>query len=197
MGVGRYDPAEVFAGCRLVAVAVADTGREPPEPAEPVEVGVTVLDGGVVGSNRTWLVRPARPITVWATKAHGITNRDVEQAPDIDSVADQIRAALADRIVVAHRGLHCHDLLASVLPGWTPPRVLDVRRLSVLAWPGTSQALGSLSAQIRLTGVAGSAGRAGHDAPATGMLFLAAARKLHTTVTRLFASATVLEGQPR
>ena len=191
MGVGKYDPAEVFAGCRLVAVAVADTGREPPEPAEPVEVGLTVLDGGAVGETQTWLVRPGRPITVWATKAHGITNRDVEQAPAIDQVADQIRQTLGDRIVVAHRGLHCHDLLAGVLPGWTPSRVLDVRRLSVLAWPGTSQ-----TAQTRLR-ITGTPGRARHDAPATAMLFLAAAKQVNTTVTRLFASATVLERQPR
>ena len=196
MGVGKYDPAVVFAGCRLVAVAVADTGREPPEPAEPVEVGLTVLDGGAVGETRTWLVRPGRPVTVWATKAHGITNGDVEQAPAIDQVADQIRQTLGDRIVVAHRGLHCHDLLASVLPGWIPPRVLDVRRLSVLAWPGTSQALGSLTAQTRLR-ITGTPGRARHDAPATAMLFLAAAKQVNTTVTRLFASATVLERQPR
>lgn len=196
VGVGKYDPAAVFAGYRLAAVAVADTGREPPESAEPVEIGVTVLDGGVVGSTRTWLVRPTRAITTWATRGHGIRDRDVAQAPVVGEVADQIREAIGERVVVAHRGLHCHDLLAAVLPGWAPPRVLDVRRVSVLAWPAVSQALGSLAAQARLT-VPGSLGRAGHDAPATAMLFLAAAKKVNTTVPRLFASATVLESQPR
>ena len=196
MGVVRYDPTVVFAGYRLAVIAVADTGREPPEPAEIVEVGVTILDDGTISQTTTWLVHPQRTITAWAARGHGITNNEVATAPTIDTVADPIRDTIGDRIMVAHRGLHCHDLLAAALPGWSPSLVLDIRRLSALAWPTHSQALGSLTAQARLT-VSGTPGRARHDAPATAMLFLAAAKRLNLPPERLFAPAIVLEGQSR
>lgn len=196
MGVTKYDPAQVFAGYRFAAVAVADSGPEPPEPAEPVEIGVTILDGAVIGETRTWLIHPQRQISPWATRGHGITNDHVASAPGLDAVADRIRATLGDRIVLAHRGRHHRDLLAAALPGWAPPMVLDTRRMAARAWPIHSQALGALVEHTHLT-VTGTPGRARHDAPATAMLFLAAATRLGAPAQRLFELANVIEAASR
>lgn len=182
-----------FAGYRLAAVTVADTGREPPEVPEPVEIGVTVLDGAAVGETRAWLVRPNRAITPWATRGHGIGNLEVEQAPPVAAVAEEIRYMLGDRIVVAVRALHFHAMLSAVLLGWSPPRVVDLRRLSVLVWPGTSQALGALEDRARLK-APGPAGRAKHDAMATAALFVAIAARKAWPPERLLAPGTVLCG---
>ncbi|HEX5497013.1 MAG TPA: hypothetical protein VFX70_20820 [Mycobacteriales bacterium] len=114
--MNKYNPA-AFAGFRLVAVSVADTGRkvvEPAEVVEPVEVGVTVFDDGRVADTRTWSVRPSRPVTVWATRGHGIDDRALAEVGEI----------LAGRIVVAVRASHCRAMLAPVLPDWRPPRLV-------------------------------------------------------------------------
>lgn len=191
MGNGKYHlPA--LAGYRFAAVAVLDSGREPPE---IVEVGVTEIDGDEIGETRTWLVRPVMAVAPWATRAHGVCDLDVRAAPELAVVAAEIRGAVGDRIVVAHRGLHCHDLLAAGLPGFAPGLVLDLRRLASRAWPRTvSYALGALvqAAGVRPPGVPG---RAAYDAAATAMLFLAAVGRLGTPAPELFGCCTVLEGQ--
>ena len=89
MSVVRYDPTVVFAGYRFAVIAVADTGREPPEPAEIVEIGVTILDDGTISQTTTWLVHPQRTITAWAARGHGITNNEVATAPSPGTVAEQ------------------------------------------------------------------------------------------------------------
>lgn len=193
MGIGRPDLSVVLAGSRFAVVAVADTGGESPE---LVEVGVLGLDDGALGDRpRTWLVRPERAITPGAVRVHGIGNGEVASAPTALAVGEQIRGAIGDRTVIAHRGVHCHALLSAALPGWTPPRVLDVRRLTSLAWPTSSQALGALVATARLT-VPGTPGRARHDATATAQVFLAAVRRLNAPIERLADRATVVEGHP-
>ncbi|HEX5496904.1 MAG TPA: exonuclease domain-containing protein [Mycobacteriales bacterium] len=194
MGVGKYDPA-MFASHRLVALAVADTGRKVDEPdgvVEPVEVGVTVFDGGRVGATRTWLVRPSRPVTVWATRGHGIDDRTVADAPGLAQVAEQIGEALADRIVVAVRASHGHAMLAPALPDWHPPRLVDLRRLSALVWPWCSQALGAVEIQARVN-TPGPLGRARHDAPAVAAVFLALAKRTGWPAERMLRLGTVTE----
>ncbi|HEX5494515.1 MAG TPA: 3'-5' exonuclease [Mycobacteriales bacterium] len=193
VGAGRQDPAVVLAGLQFTVVAIADTGGDRPE---LVEIGVAVLDSGALdGQPRTWLVRPEQSITRWATRAHGIGDGDVATAPAVRTVADQILTAIGGRPVITHRGMHCHTVLAAALPGWSPPRVLDLRRLATLAWPATSLALGALEATARLT-VPGMPGRARHDTAATAGVFLAATRRLNVTAGQLTDRATVAHRVP-
>jgi exodeoxyribonuclease X len=193
VGKGKYR-LPGLAGYRFAAVGVCDTGQEVPE---VVEVGVAPIDDGEVGQTRSWLVRPSGPVAPWATRAHGLGTLDVQGAPEIAAVAPEIRTAVGDRIVVAHRGLHCHDLLARAVPGFAPDRVLDLRRLVQRVWPRTvSYALGALAhdAGVRPPGTPG---RAGYEAAATALVFLAAARRVNQPAAELFACCTVLEGQLR
>ena len=84
MGVVRFDPVGVFAGYRLGAIAVADTGREPPERSEIVETGVTLLDDGTIGQTSTWPAHPQRTIAAWAawaTQGPRITNNEMATVP--------------------------------------------------------------------------------------------------------------------
>lgn len=182
MGAAEYRAVQLLAGHRFAVVAVADNGREPPE---PVEIAVVHVNGGAVaGPAETWLVRPRRPIASCATRGHGITDEAVETAPDVSVVADAVRDAIDGRILVAHRGEAVAALLRAVLPGWTPPHaVLDVRRLAGRVWPTASRALGALTQVARLD-VAGSLGRAGHDALATALLLLTATRIVDTAARR-------------
>lgn len=203
MGVVEYRSAPLLAGYRFAAVAVADNGQEPPE---PVEIGVVVVDDGtVVEPYTSWLVRPPRPVSEYARRAHGITDAHLRQAPPVCEVAHEIRAAIGGRIVVAHRAQAVADLLDAAVPGWSAVRPLDVRRLSRRVWPASvSRSLGEL---VRVAGlsVAGSLGRAGHDALATALLFLTLARHAEdvgrrcdqpVSVERLVEWATLPESGP-
>lgn len=185
--------ATTFAGYRFAAVAITDNGRDHPA---PVEIAVAALDDGVLADTVAhWVIRPTEPITAAVTRACGITNDDVARAPALPEVADEIRAAIGDRILLAHRGRHCLDHLTAALPGWAAPSTLDTRRLSVRVWPTSSRALGVLLHRADITGP-GTLGRADHDAPATAHLFLHLARRLRRTAEQVVQWATLPDHGP-
>ncbi|ADN75976.1 Exonuclease RNase T and DNA polymerase III [Ferrimonas balearica DSM 9799] len=49
-----------------------------------------------------WIVNPNRPLNEESVVIHGITHSDLEQAPDLEVVLDQVLDALAGKIVVVH-----------------------------------------------------------------------------------------------
>ncbi|WP_460526589.1 3'-5' exonuclease [Flindersiella endophytica] len=148
-------------------------GQRPPD---VVELAVVPVDDGRVGSFRSWLVRPPRPITAMVTeKVHGISNEDVADAPEWAEVAGEVGHALKGRILVAHNAGVERKLLARCLPDYEPPYVLDTLALARKYWP----ALGAygLSALIeargiRMTSRYGRRHRAGYDAYATAQILL-------------------------
>lgn len=92
MGVVRFAPVGVVAGYRLGAIAVPDTGREPPERSQIVETGVTLLDDGTIDQTSTRPAPPQRTFAAWAawaTQCHRITNNEVAAAPTPGTVAEQ------------------------------------------------------------------------------------------------------------
>lgn len=170
------DPRQVplLAGYRFAVVAVADNGQDP---AEPVEIGVIRIDDGrLVEPCSTWHVRPRHPIASWATRDHGLTDADVDNARKLTEVGDEIRTAVGERILVAHQARRCADLLRPATVG-LPCGPLDVRCLSTRVWPLRSRSLGELLHHARVH-APGTLGRAGHDATATALLFQALARDI-------------------
>jgi DNA polymerase III epsilon subunit-like protein len=61
-----------------VVVDVEGNGRQPPDLAEPAAVHIV---GGVIGQPVNWLVRPDEPIKHFASRIHGISNKDLADAP--------------------------------------------------------------------------------------------------------------------
>ncbi|MGY0497075.1 3'-5' exonuclease [Nocardia sp. FBN12] len=123
-------------GKDFAAVDVEGNGQTPPE---IIEIAILPASGEtvVVDEMRSWLIRPARPITPIVTrKVHGITNADVKDCPTWQDVSDVISTALNDRILVAHNANVERRVLAEHLPEWTPPMVLDTLRLAKAVWPG-------------------------------------------------------------
>jgi DNA polymerase-3 subunit epsilon len=64
-----------------------------------VEVSVVDARGQVVFST---LINPGRPIPPETTEIHGISDRDVADAPTWDQVKPQLRQVLQGRVIVAH-----------------------------------------------------------------------------------------------
>ena len=67
-----------------------------------IEVGIVLLDGGVVVEQWSSLVNPARRIPSSIEAFTGITNDMVADAPGFADLRDEVRRRLAGRLFVAH-----------------------------------------------------------------------------------------------
>lgn len=84
---------------RYVVVDVEGNGHQPPD---LVELAVVPIVDGVVGEPSSWLMKPARPITHFATRIHGLANQDVADAPLFAEIEDEVRRVLDVDVLVAH-----------------------------------------------------------------------------------------------
>jgi exodeoxyribonuclease X len=64
-----------------LSYAVVDVEGNGQQPPDLVELAILPITDGSIGETVTWLVKPPRPITSFATRIHGITGRDVAGAP--------------------------------------------------------------------------------------------------------------------
>lgn len=160
-----------------VVVDVEGNGQQPPD---LLEAACLPIDGGQPGILQTWLVRPHRPITGLAARIHGIRNPDVADAPPVASVAAEVQAALAGRVVVGHQVHVDLAVLSRELRGWSPPHRLDTLRLAKAVWPALpSYRLDALTQHAGIQPphqATGRRHRAGYDAALTAALFLALAQ---------------------
>lgn len=156
---------------RLAVVDVEGNGAQPPE---IVELAVLPIDHGQPRELCSWLVRPSTPITAIVTrKVHGISNNDVADCPAWPAVAETVSANLSGRILVAHNASVERSVLATHLPGWEPPAVIDTLRLARHVWPDLGRhSLDALAehARIDMTSIPGKRHRAGYDAQLTWQL---------------------------
>jgi exodeoxyribonuclease X len=171
----QHSPAlEALAGERVV-VDVEGNGQQPPE---VVELAVVAIEDGVLGTPRSWLVRPQRPITTLITrKVHGISNADVADAPSFAVIRVEVQDLLAESWFAAHNARTEQGVLTPLLPDWRPQGVLDALRLARALWPRRPRY--SLDALVRqesldLSPVAATSRphRTAYDAYATALLLL-------------------------
>ncbi len=173
----------------FVVVDVEGNGRQPPD---LVELAVVPIIGGVVGEPLSWLVKPDEPITFFATRIHGLTNKDVADCPSFENICGTVLAALNAHAFVAHNAHVDLGVLARKLTDWQPPEVFDTLKLARRLVPGLgSHRLGNLVKAFNLAeGLADdlSPHRAGYDALVTARLFVLLATKV--------ASLEELRGHP-
>ena len=125
--------------------AVVDVEGNGQQPPDLVELAIVPIVGGKIGEPRSWLVRPETPIAHFATRIHGLTNKDVAGAPAFAEVADEVMALLDGPTIVAHNAHVDVGVLSRKLPGWKPADVLDTLRLAKRLKPEqVSYKLGSL-----------------------------------------------------
>jgi DNA polymerase-3 subunit epsilon len=176
-------------GWRAARWAVVDldlTGLDP-RADEIVAVGVVPVDGGRIraGDALYRVVRPHRPPSRESVEVHGITPAELEAAPPLEDVVDDLFAALAGRRLVAHAAFVERAFLTPVLRARgvrIRGGILDTQLLA-RAWIAERTGaraerpeLGELAAQLGLP-----AHRAHHalgDALTTAQVFLALATHL-------------------
>jgi exodeoxyribonuclease X len=158
--------------CRDTTFVVVDLEGNGAVPAELVELAIVTIENLRATKEQVWRVRPASPITRFATKVHGLTNKEVSRCPELGQVADDIQRSLNSFALVAHNAHVEYTILSRSLPNWTPLGVIDTLRLTKLVHPKLkSYALASLREALPLN-VGGRSHDALEDARATATLFL-------------------------
>jgi exodeoxyribonuclease X len=131
-----------------VVVDVEGNGQQPPD---LVEVATVPIVAGKAGEPVSWLIQPPRPIKYFATRIHGLTDQDVDDAPHFADVADQVRGSLDADALVAHNAHGDVGVLQRHLGEWECPEVFDTLKLAKRLVPGQmSYKLGALTEAFKL-----------------------------------------------
>lgn len=87
----------------MVAMDMETTGLDPDQHAI-VSIGLVPFTLGRIrmAERRHWVVKPPRSLEATSVTFHHITHADIENAPDIGEVLDDVLALMAGRVVVVH-----------------------------------------------------------------------------------------------
>ena len=127
-------------------------GESPNEVGVPVQIGIARMDALLIRADlfyRSYL-RVDRPVTWAAQQLHGITNNDLEHAPELRSLWPEVKLRLGGRWIVAHGcGTEKRFLRAFPHHGFGP--WVDTLTLSRKILPGRkSYALSDLADELSL-----------------------------------------------
>ncbi len=172
---------------RWAVVDLETTGLDPAS-HEIIAIAIVPIDGGHArpGSAFYSLVRPARPPAAESIRIHGIRPADVEAAPALQEILDDVLEALTGRLLVAHAAFVERGFLEPALATRgvrLRGQVTDTRQLGRV-WladrdPSTKAPLPELGALAELLGLP--VHREHHalgDALTTAQVFLALATHL-------------------
>jgi DNA polymerase-3 subunit epsilon len=97
-------------------VDLETTGLDPASD-EIIAIAIVPVDGGRAQPGRAFysLVRPARPPAAESIRIHGIRPSDLEAAPALDEILDDVLVALSGRLIVAHAAFVEQGFLEPVL----------------------------------------------------------------------------------
>jgi len=156
------------------AIDLEGNGASPPEIVEIAIVELRGLD--LTGRSKCWRLKPSGGISPMASHIHGIWERDVENAPEWEDVADDVLMWIEDTPIVGHNVRIEYDLLSKMFEDWCPPAAFDTLRLARKLLPAQEKyGLERLGVALNLHQAAQSAtGAAPHsalyDATLAGML---------------------------
>jgi DNA polymerase III epsilon subunit family exonuclease len=174
----------------FLAVDLEGNGASPPEAIEIAAVHFCEL---ALKNVQSWRIKPEQAITQFARRIHGISNKDVEHAPQFCDVAVDVERTLNDKILVIHNAHVDLDVLTRQLPHWRPAQVVDTLKLARALFPElASHALQALITHFQLEetthlGDYGKSHNATYDAVGAGLVLIeclerAQSRKLNENV---------------
>lgn len=146
----------------------------------PVQIGIAVMQGGVMEERFESFLATDQPITWSAQKVHGIRAADLAGAPSLAALWPRLKGLLENRWVVAHgAATEKRFLRAFPFHGFGP--WLDTLKLARAVWPELpSYALGDLIVSLGLESElrAVHAGFRWHDALSDALASLILLRRL-------------------
>lgn len=96
-----------------------------------VEIGAIKFKNNTIIEERTWLINPQRPIPLWATEVHGITDADVADQPTFAQIYPEFLEFTRGCILIAHNARFDIAFITEEArrAGFAPPRCLVVDSL--------------------------------------------------------------------
>lgn len=157
--------------CEFVVVDVEGNGQSP---QEIIELAIVPIRQAHISDTwREWQIRPTKPVTIHASRVHGIFDSDLAGKPKFDDIAHEIANDLGYHAVVGHNVAIDAQLLKERLPMWKPLVAIDTLKLAKWVIPGkSSYALDALANEFGINELSRKSHRAGSDALATAQLFL-------------------------
>ena len=185
--------------CAFAVVDVETTGMQSGGDDRITEIAVVVVHGTRRDVVFESLVNPGRPIPARICELTGISQEMVAGAPAFVDIADQLLAALAGRVFVAHNarfdwgfvGAEVRRARDLALDG---PRLCTVRLAHRLVRGEASYSLGALAVRFGLE--FGARHRAAGDALVTGMLLQRLLTHARDNGARTLADLEILHRAP-
>jgi len=187
----EFEPGMAWEDIPFAVIDFETTGRDP-ETDRVIEIGIVCFDKGQVTRREGLLVNPGIPVPEEARAVHGITDEELQGAPDFATVMPQVLELIQGRLPVAYnadfdRGFLKAELGRAAPEGMTagdmPPAAReDIVWVDPLVW--AREILKELSSR-KLSDVTTHLGialerahRAAGDAEATGRVLLALASQM-------------------
>jgi DNA polymerase-3 subunit epsilon len=166
--------AELLSSLRFCVIDLETTGGNP-ETEKIIEVGMVKIENRKIVEERSFLVNPQKDIPDFVQKLTGIRKADVEHAPKIEEVIDEIMVFIGDAILVAHNTSFDIPFLNGVLKKLQRPsmdnKVICTNIMTKYMIPDIMSS--NLNYMSQIFGISHSqAHRAIEDARATGKLLL-------------------------
>jgi DNA polymerase-3 subunit alpha (Gram-positive type) len=166
--------AELLSSLRFCVIDLETTGGNP-ETEKIIEVGMVKIENRKIVEERSFLVNPQKDIPDFVQKLTGIRKADVEHAPKIEEVIDEIIEFIGDTILVAHNTSFDIPFLNGVLKKLQRPtmdnKVICTNIMTKYMIPDIMSS--NLNYMSQIFGISHSqAHRAIEDARATGKLLL-------------------------
>ncbi len=185
--------------CAFAVVDVETTGMNATGDDRITEIAVVVVHGTRRDVVLDVLVNPGRPIPPRICELTGITDAMVAGAPSFAEIADQVMAALAGRVFVAHNARFDWGFVGAEVKrnrdlALDGPRLCTVRLARRLVPGEPSYALGALAVRFGLEFTARH--RAAGDALVTGMLLERLLSHARERGARTLADIEVLHRTP-
>lgn len=100
---GVINPETPIGQAPMVAMDFETTGLSSDD-SEIVSIGLVPFDIRRIycGESRHWIVKPEQDMTEDSIVFHGITHSDVDAAPPLENVLDQVLDAIEGKLVVVH-----------------------------------------------------------------------------------------------
>ena len=100
----EFEPGSSWEDIPFVVIDFETTGRDS-KTDRVIEIGLVTFEKGKVGSRQSLLVNPGIPVPEESRAVHGISDEELEGAPDFATVMPRVLESLQGKLPVAIR---CH-----------------------------------------------------------------------------------------
>ncbi len=168
---------------RFAVIDIETTGHTPLKGDRIIEIGIVILEDGMITEEYNQFINPNQPISPFITQLTSITDQDVQNQPPFEHVADKIIQLLSDTILIAHNIQFDLNFLNEELIRTghekIQPSVIDTVELSRILFPtAPGYKLSELAQFLYITH--NQPHRAISDALVTADLFLVLYNKIQT-----------------